>query len=53
MQKFVNEATVDSVLVAALEQVKNQATHRLLLAALEEYEDSGTTQIKELRHQPK
>ena len=44
----MNEATVDSVLVAALEQVKDQATHRLLLAALEEYEDSGTTQNEEV-----
>ena len=45
----MNEATVDSVLVAALEQVKDQATHRLLLAALEEYEDSGTTQNEEVK----
>ena len=36
--------TVDSVLLAALEQFKYQATNRLLLVVLEEYEDSGTTQ---------
>ena len=32
------------VLVAAIEQFKDQATNRLLIAALEEDEDSGTTQ---------
>ena len=40
----LNEAIVDLVLLAALEQFEYQATNRLLLAALEEYEDSGTTQ---------
>ena len=43
--------TVDLVLLAALEQFKYQAINRLLFAALEGYEDSGTTQ--KLRHQPK
>ena len=32
--------TVDSVLLAALEQFEYQATNRLLLAALEGYEDN-------------
>ena len=36
--------TVDSVLIAALEQFEYQAINRLLLAVLEEYEDSGTIQ---------
>ena len=40
----LNEATVDSLLLAALEQFKDQGTDRLLLFALKEYEDSGTTQ---------
>ena len=40
----VSEATVDLVLLAVLEQLKYQATNRLLLAAFVEYEDSGTTQ---------
>ena len=31
------------VLLAALKKFKYQATNRLLLAALEEYGDSGTT----------
>ena len=37
----LNEATVG---LTALEQFKDQATNRLLLSVLEEYEDSGTTQ---------
>ena len=40
----LNEVTVDSLLLASLEQFKDQATDRLLLFALKEYEDSGTTQ---------
>ena len=47
VRKFWNEVTIDSMLLAAIEQFKDQATNRLLLAALEEYEDSGTTQKKE------
>ena len=47
MWKFLNEATIDSVLLAAIEQFEDQATNRLLIAGLEEYEDSGTTQKKE------
>ena len=45
----MNEATVDLVLLAALEQFEDQATNRLLLAVLEEYKDSGTTQKKEVK----
>ena len=44
--------TVDSVLLAALEQFDYQATNRLLLAALEEYEDSGTTQKEDVKKTP-
>ena len=47
MWKFLNEATTDLVLLAAIEQFEEQGTNRLLIAALEEYEDSGTTQKKE------
>ena len=45
----VSEATVDLVLLAALKQFKYQATNRLLLAASEEYGDSGTTQKKDVK----
>ena len=41
--------TVESVLLAALEQFEYQATNRLLLATLEEYEDSGTTQKEDIK----
>ena len=37
----LNGVTVDSLLLG---QFKDQATDRLLLFALKEYEDSGTTQ---------
>ena len=37
------------VLPAALKQLVYQATNRLLLAALEEYGDSGTTQKKDVK----
>ena len=54
MWKFLNEATIDSVLLVAIEQLEDQATNRLLIVALEEYEDSGTTHIEDVkRHQPK
>ena len=49
MWKFLNEATIDSVLLAAIEQFENQATNRLLIAALEEYEDSSTTQKEDVK----
>ena len=39
---FLNEATVDLVLLTALEQFEDQATDRLLLSALEGCEDPGT-----------
>ena len=45
----MNEATIDSVLLAAIEQFEDQATNRLLTAALEEYEDSGTTQKEDVK----
>ena len=37
------------VLLAALKQFEYQATNRLLLAASEEYGDSGTTQKKDVK----
>ena len=40
----LNEATVDSALLDALEQFEDQATNRLLLSALEGCEDPGITQ---------
>ena len=51
MLKFLNEATIDSVLLAAVEQFKDQTTtsYRLLIAALEKYEDSGTTQKEDVK----
>ena len=47
MRKFLNETTIDLQLLAALEQFEDQAANRLLIAVLEEYEDSGKTQKKE------
>ena len=50
----MNEATTDTVLLAAIEQFEDQTTTRVLIAALEEYEDSGTTQKEDVKkHQPK
>ena len=40
------------VLPAALKQLEYQATNRLLLAAAEEYGDSGTTQNKDIKKTP-
>ena len=40
------------VLLAALKQFEYQATNRLLLAASEEYGDSGTTQKKDVWKTP-
>ena len=40
------------VLLAALKQLEYQATNRLLLAASEEYGDSGTTQKKDVKKTP-
>ena len=48
--KFLNEAAVDLVLLATLRAVRvYQATNRLLLAALEEYEGSVTTQKEDVK----
>ena len=40
------------VLLAPLKQFEYQATNRLLLASLEEYGDSGTTQKKDVKKTP-
>ena len=40
------------VLPVALKQLEYQATNRLLLAASEEYGDSGTTQKKDVKKTP-
>ena len=48
----VSEATVDLVLLAALEQFKCQGTNRLLLAASEKHEYSSTTQKKDVKKTP-
>ena len=40
------------VLLAALKWFEYQATNRLLLAASEEYEDSGTTQKEDVKKTP-
>ena len=40
------------MLLAALKQFKYQATNRMLLAALEEYGDPGTTQEKDVKKPP-
>ena len=42
--ELLNEATIDPVLQAAIEQLEDYTTNRLLIAVLKEYEDSGTTQ---------
>ena len=34
VQKFMNEATIDLVLLAAIQQFEDQATNRLLIATL-------------------
>ena len=51
-QTPVSEAIVDLVLLAALEQFEYQATNRLLLAVLEEYEALGTTLKKDVKKTP-
>ena len=50
--EVLNEATIDSVLLAVIEQFKDQATNRLLTAVLEEYEDSGTIQKEDVKKTP-
>ena len=52
MQTFLNEATIDLELLAALEQFEDQAANRLLIAVLEECEDSGTTQKEDVKKTP-
>ena len=47
--KFSNEATADLVVLAAIEEFEHQATNRLLIAPLGEYEDSGTTQEEDVK----
>ena len=48
----MNEATTDTVLLAAIEQFEDQTTTRVLIAVLEEYEDSGTTQKGDVKKTP-
>ena len=48
----MNEATTDTVLLAAIEQFEDQTTTRVLIAVLEEYEDSGTTQKEDVKKAP-
>ena len=45
----MNPSTVDSVLLATLEQFECQSINRLLLGPLEEYEDLGTTQKEDVK----
>ena len=52
MEIFLNEATIDSVLLASIGQFEDQAMNRLLIAALEEYEDSGITQKEDVKKTP-
>ena len=40
------------MLLAAIEQFEYQTTTRVLIAALEEYEDSGTTQKEDVKKTP-
>ena len=49
---FLNEATIDSVLLVAVEQFEDQTTTRLLITALEEHEDLGTTQKEDVKKTP-
>ena len=48
----LNEANVNSLLLAALEKFEDQATDRLVLFALEGYEDLGTTQKEDTKKTP-
>ena len=40
------------MLLASIGQFEDQATNRLLIAALEEYEDSSTTQKEDVKNTP-
>ena len=48
----MNEATIDLGILPAVEQFKDKATNRLLIAVLEEYDDSGTTQKEVVKKTP-
>ena len=48
-RQFLKPLLTWCMLLAVLKQFKYQATNRLLLAALEEYGDSGTTQKKDVK----
>ena len=48
----MNEATTDTVLLAAIEQFEDQTTTSVLIAALEEYEDSGTIRKEDVKKTP-
>ena len=48
----MNEATTDTVLLAAIEQFEDQTITRVLITALEECEDSGTTQKEDVKKTP-
>ena len=50
--KIFNEATIDSVLLAAVEQFEDQTTTRLLITVLEKYEDLGATQKEDVKKTP-
>ena len=50
--EVLNEATTDSVLLAAVEQFEDQTTTRVLIAGFEEYEGSGTTQKEDVKKTP-
>ena len=55
MQVFERSRAFESVLLAELEKFEYQALHvynRLLLAALEKPEDSGTTQKEDVKKTP-
>ena len=52
MWKLLNEATIDSVLLAAIEQFEDQTSTRLLITVLEEYEESGTTHKEDVKKTP-
>ena len=52
VQILLNEATIDSVLLAEVEQFEDKATNRWLIAVLEEYENSRTTQKENVKKTP-
>ena len=46
------KATIDSVLLAAIEKLEDQTTTRVLITAWEEYKNSGTTQKEDVKKTP-